>query len=304
MAVRTYKLASLSTKLSNKVTEKLDDSDSFPVVWLQFLKSIQSTSVERFEDLKAIIKARLPSQYFGENLEQLAAHFHKNANELTIAGQYDHNLTLGVLKIFLLAGGSGNEDFCFPLQAVKQKLEQALLDIGFKDKEAANLHMQVNNLTFKDICNHAEDAYRMLIDRKVWPPAQHTCNSKAPPAAFGNMVTPITRTEVLNLIQSKPFTNGAGSAKKGVCHKCNKPGHWSRKCPEYNKGKGRNGNNGNKRPKDAKSWKSAPPPSGASQVKQANGNTFNWCASCKRWTTTHFTATYTAGGKKGSDGAQ
>ncbi len=63
MAARTYLLASLSTELSNsKVTEKLDDSDSFPVVWLQFLKSIQSTSIERFDDLKAIIKARLPSK--------------------------------------------------------------------------------------------------------------------------------------------------------------------------------------------------------------------------------------------------
>jgi hypothetical protein len=77
MAARTYLLASLSTELSNKVTEKLDDSDSFPVVWLQFLKSIQSTSIERFEDLKAIIKARLPSQYSGVNLEQSAAHFCK-----------------------------------------------------------------------------------------------------------------------------------------------------------------------------------------------------------------------------------
>jgi hypothetical protein len=237
MAARTYLLASLSTELSNKVTEKLDDSDSFPVVWHQFLKSIQSTSIERFEDLKAIIKARLPSQYSGENLEQLAAHFRKDANELTTAGHYDHNLTLGMLKIFLLAGGSGNEDFCFPLRSVKQKLEQALLDIGFKEKEAVNLHMQVNKLTYKDICAHSEDAYRTLFDRKEWSPARHTCDSKAPPAAFGNMATPITRAEVLNLIQSKRFTNGAGSAKNGVCHKCNKPGHWLRKCPENNKGK-------------------------------------------------------------------
>jgi len=302
MAARTYLLASLSTELSNKVTEKLDDSDSFPVVWLQFLKSIQSTSIERFEDLKAIIKARLPSQYSGENLEQLAAHFRKDANELTTAGQYDHNLTLAMLKIFLLAGGSGNEDFRFPLRSVKQNLEQALLDIGFKDKEAANLHMQVNKLTYKDICAHAEDAYRTLFDRKEWPPARHTRDSKAPPAAFGNMATPITRAEVLNLIQSKASNNGAGLAKKGVCHKCNKPGHWSRECPENNKGKGRNGN-GNERPKDVKSWKSTPPPSGAPQVKQANGKAFNWCASCKRWTTTHATATHT-GVKKNSEGPQ
>jgi hypothetical protein len=298
-AAITYLLASsLSTELSNKVTEKLDDSDSFPVVWLQFHKSIQSISIERFEDLKAIIKARHPSQYSGENLEQLATHFCKDANELTTAGQFDHNLTLGMLKIFLLAGGSGNEDYCFPLRSVKQKLEQALLDMGFKDKEAANLHMQVNKLPNKDICTHAEDAYRMLIDRKAWPPAQHTCNSTAP-AAFGNMATPITRAEVLNLIQSKPSTNGAGLAKKGVCHKCNKPGHWSCEFPKNNKGKGRNGN---ERPKDVKSWKSTPPQSGALQVKQANGKAFNWCASCKRWTTTHTTAMHTGGGKRGADG--
>ena len=75
MAARPYLLVSLSTKLSNKVTEKLDDTNSFPVVWLQFLKSTESTSIERFEDLKGTIKARLPSQYSGENLEQLAEHF-------------------------------------------------------------------------------------------------------------------------------------------------------------------------------------------------------------------------------------
>ena len=144
MAARTHLLASLSTELNSKVAEKLDDSDSFPVVWLQFLKSIQSTSIERFEDLKAIIKTRLLSQYTGENLEQLAAHFHKDSNVLTTAGQYDHNLTLDMLKIFPLAGGSVNKDFRFPLRSVTQKLEEALLDIGFKDKEAANLHMQVN----------------------------------------------------------------------------------------------------------------------------------------------------------------
>jgi hypothetical protein len=262
------------------------------VVRLQFLKSIQSTSIERFEDLKAIIKARLPSQYSGENHEQLAAHVHKDANELTAAGQYDHNLTVGMLKNFLMAGGSGFEEYCFPLRPVKQKMEQAILDIGFKDKEAANLHMQVNTLTYKDIFAHAEDANRTLFDRKEWPPARHTCNSKAPPAAFQNVATPITRAEVLNLIQSKPSTTGARLAKKGVCHKCNKPGHWPCESPDNNKGKGRNGN-GNERPKDVKSWKSTPAPSGAPQVKQVNGKAFNCCASRRRWTTTHTTATHT-----------
>ena len=94
-AARTFLLASLQMDLSNKVSKKLDDDDDpFPIVWLQFLKAIQSTSIERFEDLKATIKARLPNQYPGEKLEQLAIHFRKDANELTTAGQYDHKLDL------------------------------------------------------------------------------------------------------------------------------------------------------------------------------------------------------------------
>ena len=112
------------------------------------------------------------------------------------------------------------------------------------------------------------------------------------------MATSISRAEVLNLIQAKPSANVAGYAKKkGVCHSVSR--HWSRECPE-NKGKGRNGN-GNERAKDVKSWRSTPPPSGAPQVKQATGKTFNWCASCKQWATTHIMATHT-GSKKGADG--
>ncbi|KAI2504290.1 hypothetical protein MHU86_10128 [Fragilaria crotonensis] len=111
----------------------------------------------------------------------------------------------------------------------------------------------------------------------------------------------ITRAEVLNLIQSKTSNNGAGLAKKGVCHKCNKPGHWSRECPENNKGKGRNGN-GNERPKDVKSWKSLSSiwstPSQASQWKG-----FQLVRKLQALDYYHATATHT-GVKKSSEGPQ
>ncbi|KAI2497523.1 hypothetical protein MHU86_16977 [Fragilaria crotonensis] len=108
-----FVLSSLVPALMSKIKEKTEDSDSFHIVWLQLFKTIQSTSIECFEDLKAAIKARHPTQYTGENLELLASDFRKDARELTTAGQYDHNLTLTMLKTFLLAGGSGNEDFRF-----------------------------------------------------------------------------------------------------------------------------------------------------------------------------------------------
>ncbi|KAI2491147.1 hypothetical protein MHU86_23433 [Fragilaria crotonensis] len=119
-----------------------------------------------------------------------------------------------MMKIFLLAGGNGNEDFRFPLRATKQKLEQALLDIGFKEKTAANEHMKDMELTYMDICSQAEDTYRTLYDRKEWPPARNVRDSKAPPAAFGHIATesstPITRAEVLTLNSEQTTVRNRG----------------------------------------------------------------------------------------------
>ena len=234
-----------------------------------------------------------------------------------------------MMKTFLLARGTGNEDFRFPLRSVKQKLEQALLDIGLKDKDAANKHMSDNKLTYKDICTHAEDTYRTLFDCKEWPPVRHAHDSKAPPASFNLAdAMPMTRSEVMLLLMESKSpgaggnNKGASSAKTGNCHKCEKPGHWSRECPNGdatndNGGSGgrpaRNGNggrtsgdragraptsHGNRSAPSASNptlWKTVAPQPGTPITKQHNNRTFNWCLKCKLWTTTHVTATHTGG---------
>jgi hypothetical protein len=48
-----------------------------------------------------------------------------------------------VLKTFL-AGEAGNKDYHFPLLLTKQKLDQALLNIGYKEKAGAKAHMVAN----------------------------------------------------------------------------------------------------------------------------------------------------------------
>jgi hypothetical protein len=82
LAATKFLLSSLDPALMSKIKEKTEDDNSFHVVWLQLIKTIQSTSIERFEDLKAAIKARHPSQYAGENLEALAADYGEDAREL------------------------------------------------------------------------------------------------------------------------------------------------------------------------------------------------------------------------------
>ena len=74
-----------------------------------------------------------------------------------------------MLKTFLLAGGAGNEDFRFCLRATKQKLNQALLDIGYKEKSGAQAHMVPAKLTYQDICTQAEDVNPTQYNRKKSP---------------------------------------------------------------------------------------------------------------------------------------
>ena len=290
VAAKAYLLASIEASLSNKVEEKLEEGDTFPIVCLQLIKTIQSTLLQRFEDIKQSIKKRHPSQYAGENLEQLAVDFRRDARELTTAGQHDHNLTLSMLTIFLLAGGSGNEDFRFPLRSVKQELNKALLDIGHKEKIAANQHMIDKKLTYQDICRLAEDVYQTLYDRKEWPPARNVRDSKAPPTAFGHLAiemnTPLTRAKVLTLIQS----NMRGDTKPGNCHECGKAGHWANECSEpstQNSQANRHHRNTRFSTGNAPSWRTTPPSAGAPTTKKHNDKTFNWCAKCNCWTTTH-----------------
>ena len=64
----------------------------------------------------------------------MAVHFRGTALELSNAGQYEHNLTLRMLKAYLVAGGTNNEDFRYSLRGLKSRLDDELLAIGYMEK--------------------------------------------------------------------------------------------------------------------------------------------------------------------------
>ena len=52
----------------------------------------------------------------------------------------------------------------------------------------------------------------------------------------------MTRTEAMNLVlssQNGSGGNSGGANVKGNCHRCGKPGHWSKECPDKNNSNGR-----------------------------------------------------------------
>jgi hypothetical protein len=78
-------LDSLAPGLANTIEKKCLESDSFAVVWMILLQTIQSTLVEVYELLKKPIKDRKPTQYAGQSLSKLAEDFRDDAKKLTIA---------------------------------------------------------------------------------------------------------------------------------------------------------------------------------------------------------------------------
>eukprot|EP00978_Attheya_sp_CCMP212_P004938 scaffold10802_cov57-Attheya_sp.AAC.2 len=265
---------SVDAILHRKITNRLNDVDSFPALWMILIDEFQSTSIERYNSLEDTIRKLSIHQYAGQNVSDLAEAFKIAAKELTIAGQYDHNYTLKMLKAFLAAGGEGQtaDDFRFELHQKRKPLDAALLAIAYKDKEAAKNHMILNKLTYEDICDIAVEEYRKLFFNE----------------------------------NSNKFD------KKGLCHNCNKPGHWARECPSKkngssrpqcpdnrsNQGRGfdRNHTNSNQNSTtNFNSWRHTKPADGEPQEVKKNGKTFQWCDHCKRFSTTHGTATHTGG---------
>jgi hypothetical protein len=224
-AARKSFLDSLEMKLKTTISKKCHDDDTFAIVWMIFMKTVTSSSHEKYENLKNQIKGRKLTQYSGQDLHQLTDHFRDDAKVLDTAGCYDHNLTLEMVKIFLSAGGSGEraEDFCFELRQMRAKLDKALIHIKFMSASGQNQYMEDNRFTYQDICEDVESQYQNFKDLGEWLPAKNVPDSKAPPSTFGASLVedkPLTRMDFMTLMQSR-FPK-----KQGACHECGSPDHW------------------------------------------------------------------------------
>jgi hypothetical protein len=180
-------LDSVSPNLKKRIRNRIADTDPFPIDWIEFVTLVLSTSIDRYEKLKQRIQGRHPSQYAGQDMVKLVEDFSTDAKALTMAGHYDHSLTLSMLQIFLKAGGDGSagEAFRFPIRTLKMRLDAALLAIALKEKGPAQAFMAKEALLFTDICKCVENEYRKLKDANEWTPAKHAQDSKAVTAQFG-----------------------------------------------------------------------------------------------------------------------
>ena len=197
--------------------ERMDTKDSFIIMWMHLIKLVVMSSMEKYDWLKDRIKAWLPSQFKGQDTIQLSQAFQEDARELTMACQYDHNLMLKMLQIFILAGGNSIEveDYCQLLCTHCDVLSKELETMAHMDYPQGSWYISGKGLTYRDICMLAKDMYKNLKASRSWPLAKHAQDSHAVPESFAN-----------TLVQ----TSSGGFC--GKCHKCGKPGHIAKKCPD------------------------------------------------------------------------
>ena len=288
---------SLDEDLALRLHQWSKTTDTFAVLFVRFVNLCHSTSIHRCESLKNGIRNRVPANFSGENIEQMALANREDARELIIAGQWDHNLNSSMLDNFLQAASQGGNvsTYHFELLGLSQRLRVALKDIGFMSSDDAGDYLERQGLTFEIICETAATSYRTLLDKEQWPAARNAVRDNRVPRA--NLAEEVAKAFVL--IQQ-------GDRSNETCFSCGKKGHRAAACPDKDKA----GSGGKKPPgkqnrkhkgkpqrenknQNQQSWKTVAPAPGASQTQTKNGKPFHWCAHCERWSTTHGTAGHT-----------
>jgi hypothetical protein len=235
--VKSFLLNSLDEGILTQMYENCDEDETFIVNWINLMMIVGSTSVERFEMIKDSIKKHKIQDYSGEDVEAIAMDFSREYKHLHEAKMYDQALTLTMVKTISEAG---NEDFCYELRPVKERLKKKLLEYRHLSYDEAHKKMVEHELDVQSVLKICKQEYRILLDDGKWPAAMHAKDSKAISRSYGsaNKAT----TEQANRFCSNEFRQSRGPAVGGrdksqdLCRNCGEKGHWANDCPKQPQG--------------------------------------------------------------------
>ena len=274
-AAKLFLLDSLEPKLALLLERKVKDDDGFVLVWLRLVQLVVAPSLDRWDILKNKFRSASLKGYTGQDVRRLCNDLEDWAITLRAGGQYDHSLTRTMIKTVLESDDLPSV-YRFKLSQLQLEVDEALSSSIYMSPAERWVYMEEKELTFEDVCDQMETAYDSLVINDEWPAAKLKTDSASVPAKYANI-----HRHLQTLLQNDTSHSNGKKKKKVTCYNCGGD-HYARECPLLK----------NKSATKPKSWKLIPPGKGDALTKKVKENTFNWCSKCKRWTTTHTTATH------------
>ena len=295
-------LSSLEESLHKNILAKINDTMTFPEVFLTFVQHEIPISHEKYESVERSIINFDVTQYPGLNVTAMTIELRRLIKTLVIARMWDSKNNSQLCRTLIDAGGdASNQEYLAEMYTMLAKVKKEIAKTGHLNNDDKIKHMTKNDVGWEDILKLADTLYSgMATPGQVrWPPALNPRDSKTPSAKFS-----------VNLTQFK--------------------GHEQRKGKPYKKSNGNGHQNGNgkprskqdkpkdksisksKRDKGKSSTSKFCPPSITDQpfnhvngtpiyCRTINDKKYEWCTTCNRWSTTHNTATHT-GKRSGQNG--
>ena len=274
-------LNSLQDALKKDIQIKTKPDDLFVDVFVVFIENERPVSHDLFQSMERKVLALHISQFAGANVKLMASAARETIQELVRARMWDSLKNSSLCRIFAVAS-PGNAEYSNPMYSLLNKVKTESMEIIHLTNVQKLQHMIDNKVSHDNILDTATDLYNeQTIDGLIRWPALINVRDKSPIANLSQM-------------QDRGNGNSWKFVKKRKSSFKNRNSNWK------NGGSGK-GNFNPRKSKD-RELKHTPPSTTDKPSKTVNGQPVfvkelfgrhhEWCAKCKRWTTTHNTATH------------
>jgi hypothetical protein len=237
---------SISLDLWETIEKDVGVGANGPVTYAAVISKIQQVSASSVRSLVDKLKKMHLLQEPGQDVEIFGSRVIEMTRRIQGSGLAPTDLTSIVASCFIDC-----DVLAFKLKAL------SFFDLVDDDATA---------MTWEDIVRQLKQKYRSLLGQELWDPQKKmkpadTSVLDGLQASINKLAAQVTAGTV------KPPPSSGGRTLR--CYDCGQPGHVRNDCP--NKG--------------TPASKSFPPSEGAPHIRQVNGVSETWCATCKHWTT-------------------